>query len=413
MKNVPLLPAEILLPKADLEKWAVIACDQFTSDRDYWNQVESIVGDAPSALRLTLPEIYLTEKDVAYRIEKVSASTKEALEKGIFKKYPSSYFYIERTQPDGRVRPGLVGMVDLEAYDYRRDAVSLVRATEQTVVDRLPPRVAIRRRAYVELPHVMLLADDPEKKMIEPLAGKKDSFEKVYDFDLMLGGGHIVGYRVDDETAEELMALQEKMLAEKPLLFAVGDGNHSLATAKECYRLVKEKIGEEAAKKHPARYALTEVINLHDPALDFEPIYRVMFDVNAADLIADLKNAFEDKTNNDSFTCVTNRGREKIGITLEPGELIVGKLQNFLDEWMKSHPTARIDYIHEEAHTVSLAQKENAVGFLYRGIGKEDLFPAVVASGSLPRKTFSMGVSRDKRYYLEAREITDGKLIEN
>jgi len=392
-----------------MSKWAVIACDQFTSDESYWSKVESFVGESRSALRITLPEIYLEKDNVDSRIAAVNETMKAYLDEGIFRTLENAFVYIERTQPDGRIRRGILGRVDLEEYDYRKGADTLVRATEGTVLSRIPPRVKIRRNAPLELPHVMLLADDKENVLFATLDEKKDTFEKVYDFDLMLGGGHIVGYRLPADQTERILAAQETLMGGKdnPLLFAVGDGNHSLATAKECYTLLKQSIGEEKAKNHPARYALVEAVNIHDAALDFEPIYRVIFDCDTEELKKDLKAHFEAADNNAFFEYVTKEGREQIPMTLAEGQLIVGALQDYLDEWLKAHPAARVDYIHEEGETVALAQKDHAAGFLFTGMGKADLFPAVAASGSLPRKTFSMGVSRDKRYYLEARRITE------
>jgi len=392
-----------------MSKWAVIACDQFTSDESYWSKVESFVGESRSALRITLPEIYLEKDNVDSRIAAVNETMKAYLDEGIFRTLENAFVYIERTQPDGRIRRGILGRVDLEEYDYRKGADTLVRATEGTVLSRIPPRVKIRRNAPLELPHVMLLADDKENVLFATLDEKKDTFEKVYDFDLMMGGGHIVGYRLPADQTERILAAQETLMGGKdnPLLFAVGDGNHSLATAKECYTLLKQSIGEEKAKNHPARYALVEAVNIHDAALDFEPIYRVIFDCDTEELKKDLKAHFEAADNNAFFEYVTKEGREQIPMTLAEGQLIVGALQDYLDEWLKAHPAARVDYIHEEGETVALAQKDHAAGFLFTGMGKADLFPAVAASGSLPRKTFSMGVSRDKRYYLEARRITE------
>ncbi|MBE6563680.1 MAG: DUF1015 domain-containing protein [Ruminococcaceae bacterium] len=409
MKKAPFLPADILIPNEEMSKWAVIACDQFTSDESYWSKVESFVGESRSALRITLPEIYLEKDNVDSRIAAVNETMKAYLDEGIFRTLENAFVYIERTQPDGRIRRGILGRVDLEEYDYRKGADTLVRATEGTVLSRIPPRVKIRRNAPLELPHVMLLADDKENVLFATLDEKKDTFEKVYDFDLMMGGGHIVGYRLPADQTERILAAQETLMGGKdnPLLFAVGDGNHSLATAKECYTLLKQSIGEEKAKNHPARYALVEAVNIHDAALDFEPIYRVIFDCDTEELKKDLKAHFEAADNNAFFEYVTKEGREQIPMTLAEGQLIVGALQDYLDEWLKAHPAARVDYIHEEGETVALAQKDHAAGFLFTGMGKADLFPAVAASGSLPRKTFSMGVSRDKRYYLEARRITE------
>jgi len=341
--------------------------------------------------------------------ERIAMAMKAYQEQGVFRKLENSFVYMERTQPDGRVRRGLICAIDLESYDFRVGSTSPIRATEGTVEERLPPRVRVRQGATLEMPHVMVLMDDRDNRVLGPLAEASDTLPGVYDFDLMMGGGHIVGYRLPADQTERILAAQETLMGGKdnPLLFAVGDVNHSLATAKECYTLLKQSIGEEKAKNHPARYALVEAVNIHDAALDFEPIYRVIFDCDTEELKKDLKAHFEAADNNAFFEYVTKEGREQIPMTLAEGQLIVGALQDYLDEWLKAHPAARVDYIHEEGETVALAQKDHAAGFLFTGMGKADLFPAVAASGSLPRKTFSMGVSRDKRYYLEARRITE------
>ena len=411
--------ANILLPdfkKVDAMRWALIACDQFTSEPEYWEDAARIVGDAPSTLRLFLPEAQLEEAEA--RIPVIQATMKEYLS-DILCEHPDAMIYVERTQSDGSIRHGLVLAVDLECYDYHKGASSLIRATEATVLERIPPRVAIRRGADVELPHVMLLIDDPANTVLGALA--KGTGEVAYDTELMKKGGHITGrYLAKSEQKEVGQALDalitpEAMTARyadaslSPLLFAVGDGNHSLASAKAAYEEIKAAIGTEAAKGHPARYALAEVVNIHDDALKFEPIYRVVFGVNPEDLLIALRAYAENLGGNAQPQAVTYcYGKEEGAITFQKPvlQLTVGTLQNFLDEYLSTHAGASVDYIHGEGSVRQLAAKPNAVGFLFDGMEKSDLFRTVLYDGALPRKTFSMGHAEDKRYYLECRRIT-------
>ena len=420
MEKLCFQAADICLPdfkRVDGKKWAVIACDQFTSEPLYWENAEKEVGDTPSTLRLILPEVYLKESET--RLPVIN-ETMQVYEKQVLSVYPDSMIFVERVQDDGEVRRGIVGCVDLYAYDYKRGAVSPIRATEGTVLERIPPRVAIRRHASLELPHVMLLIDDPEKTVIEPVIEGKAGFSPAYDFDLMLGGGHISGYFLpkDVQTAVE-NALAALVTPEKmeerygdrnlpALLFAVGDGNHSLASAKAMFDEIRERIGDEAAKNHPARYALCELVNLHDAALKFEPIYRVVFGVPTETLLSDLKDYAASLSGSEAaqpFT-VTYRGKEEQMLFPHPVmQLTVGTLQAFLDEYVKKHPEVTVDYIHDESSVYDLTQAENATGFLFSGIQKSQLFKTVIYDGVLPRKTFSMGHARGKRYYLECRKI--------
>ena len=420
MKNLAFSPADILLPDfsvTDGTKYAVIACDQFTSEPAYWEAAAKTVGDAPSALSMILPECYLSER--AARIAPINAAMDKLLADGIFKTYEDSVIYLERTCPDGRIRRGLVAKIDLECYGFLPTDTLPIRATEGTVLDRIPPRVEIRRDASLELPHVMLLLDDPDGTVIEAVAATAAGGEKVYDFDLMAGGGHVKGYLLSDaekatvDTALCALAAPEAQIkkygkASPALLFAVGDGNHSLATAKTAYEELKAKIGADAAAVHPARYALVEVVNLHDAALDFEPIYRVVMGADSADLLTAFR-AYCEKNGDPSlapseYTVII--GGSEVALSLPATHVQpVGTLQQFLDEYAKSHPDMEVDYIHDEDSLRALADAEGTIGFLFRGMEKEDLFPAIVAGGPLPRKTFSMGHARDKRYYLEARKI--------
>ncbi len=399
MKTNPcFLPADILLPNCDLEAWSVIACDQFTSEPEYWEKAASIVGSDPSSLKLILPECYLSSDNTA-KINDINANMADYINKGIFKEYKNSMIYVERLQSDGIVRAGIIGKCDLEQYDYAEGSTTAIRATEKTVISRIPPRVEIRKDAPLELPHIMLLIDDDKKQIIEPLADKKESFKKLYDFELMLGGGRITGYLLDDETIKTITEGLEK-LAEKNngLTLCVGDGNHSLATAKECYNLNKTEL---------TRYALTEFVNIHSPALEFEPIYRVVFGTNPEALL----NAFVDYCGGEyngedaqRFDCYFGESEKTISVKPK-SKLAVGTLQTFLDEYVADKKDIEVDYIHGTDALIKLSKKENTIGFLFEGMKKEELFAAVKQDGSLPRKTFSMGHAADKRYYLEARTI--------
>ncbi|MBE6690374.1 MAG: DUF1015 domain-containing protein [Ruminococcaceae bacterium] len=413
------LPADILLPdfdKVDGKTWSVVACDQYTSEPEYWESVEAQVGDKPSTLRLILPEVYLEDTDG--RVPGIHTNMEEYL-KSVLVRHQSKMIYLERTQSNGLVRRGLVGVIDLEHYDYNKGSQSLIRATEGTVLERIPPRLKVRRDATLELPHVMLLIDDPARTVIEPLAARAETLPLAYSFELMEKGGKVEGRFVDSvglgrvEAALNRLITPEQIKARygegvAPLLFAVGDGNHSLATAKAAYEEIKAKNGAAAALYHPARYALVEVVNLHDPALHFEPIYRVMFNVDPNDVLSALEQySFELHGNaapqQARFLSAERRGTIHFGTPTE--QLVVGTLQTFIDRYLASHPEASVDYIHGTKSVEALATKERAVGFLFSGMEKGQLFGAVMRDGALPRKTFSMGAAADKRYYTECRRI--------
>ena len=415
-------PADILLPQvSEMEKWPVVACDQFTSQPEYWENAEKIVGDAPSALRLVLPEAYLNSAEVNRRIAGINASMEGYLANGVFKTLPDSLIYLERTQSDGRVRHGLIGCIDLEQYDFTPGSGALIRATEGTVLERIPPRVRVREHAPLELPHVMLLIDDPNGTVIEPLAGETGRMETLYDTELMLGGGHVKGWRLTDEQmsraaaalnalkSPEVMAEKYGMAGAAPLLFAVGDGNHSLATAKACYEKLKKETPEAQWASLPARYALVEVVNLHDDALTFEPIHRVLFHVDGQDLWAAFRAFYPAAhTGAGAGHTVEVCGQGLDGAWTVPApsaQLAVGTLQAFLDDYCKRRPEVEIDYIHGDDVARKLGSQPGNLGFLLPPMGKDQLFRTVMTDGVLPRKTFSMGEAQDKRYYLEARKI--------
>ena len=419
-ETLPFRPADILLPKdCEYSKWSVVACDQYTSQPEYWQRVEEYVGRAPSALRLILPESCLEGPSVETDIMEINNTMSRYLREGRFTEHPGALFYVERTLSTGKIRRGLIGMVDLEQYDYEPGAETPIRATEGTVLSRIPPRVAVRKNAPIELPHVMLLVDDPEKTVIEPLAGQTGSMEVLYDFDLMEGGGHIKGWELTEEqrkqTANALSALADpaKFNArygtgdEPVLLFAVGDGNHSLATAKECYERQKRLTPPEHWDKLPARFALVELDNLHDASLEFEPIHRLVFGVEPAELLAELAAACPQDGAGHRLTYVYGETQGTVVVSQAASRLPVGALQSFLDGYLLRHKGARVDYIHGEDVVRKLASQPGTVGFLLPVMGKEELFPTVIHDGVLPRKTFSMGEAQDKRFYLEARKIRD------
>lgn len=399
--------ADILLPAvSDMTKWAVVACDQYTSEPEYWKKAEAVVGESPSTLRLVLPEIYLEQEGVEDRISKINKNIKSYLERGIFKEYKNAFIYLERVQADGKLRQGLVGAIDLEEYDYHKGSTSRVRATEATVAERIPPRLKIRENAEIELPHIMILIDDELKTVIEPLANT--SLEKVYDFELMLGGGHARGYLVPEEMHEKIDSALFRLSERSPMLYAMGDGNHSLATAKEHYeKLKREKPGKDLSD-HPARYALCEIVNLHSEALEFEAIHRILTDVDTADLLEKMERhlGLSNEKSDQGLWIVLNGKRVRKYIQDPLSKLTVGSLQIFLDEYIKRNG-CKIDYIHGSDVLAKLTEAPNTIGFELETMKKQELFPAVVADGALPRKTFSMGNAYDKRYYLEAKKIVE------
>mgnify|MGYP004464490449 FL=1 len=417
--KIPFRAGNILIPKkTDMTKWSVVACDQYTSEPEYWNEVTKIVGDAPSTLNLTLPEIYLEESDVNERIKRINENMDKLLEEDFFNELEDSMIYLERTQSDGKVREGLMGIVDLEDYSYEVGSQTLIRATEKTVIERIPPRVKVRENAKLELPHIMILIDDEKKDIIESLKNKVTETDVVYDFDLMKNGGHIKGYKLNGEVINEINTklenLADKDYFEKKynvhdkgiLLFAMGDGNHSLATAKACYENLKKTMSKEEYLNNPARYALVELVNLHSSALEFEAINRVVFDVDSKKLVEELTKYYtiNENGNGQEFELVTSDGVKKLYIENPKSNIAVGSIQMFLDEYLKNN-SGKIDYIHGDDVTKELTLKGNNVGFIFKPMKKEELFRTVILDGALPRKTFSMGHSYDKRYYLEARKI--------
>ncbi|MEE0867338.1 MAG: DUF1015 domain-containing protein [Clostridia bacterium] len=392
--------ANVLLPQIDdFSRWSVVACDQYTSQPEYWNRVSEFVGEAPSTLNLVYPEAFLSEGDA--RIDKINRTMESYLENGLFKEYKNCFIYVERTLSGGRVRKGVVGAIDLEEYDFNKGSKSHIRATEGTVLERIPPRVKIRQNAPLELPHVLLLADDKECTLVETI----EKGEKIYDFELMENGGHLAGYLIQGEQADKLFERVEKFAANAPdgLVFAVGDGNHSLATAKTCWENIKKGLTEEEKKVHPARFCLVELENIHDRVLEFEPIHRVVFGVDEESFIENLCEKLEcSEKNNGGQHIVAVKGGKKtdyyIGRATSP--LAVGTLQKYLDD-----VHAEVDYIHGADVVEELSNNQGCIGFLLPKPEKSALFETVIKDGALPRKTFSMGEANEKRFYMEAKKI--------
>lgn len=433
---------EILLPKedTDLTKWAVIACDQYTSQPDYWQNVDKAAGNNPSALRLTLPEIYLNEdeENIKKRLTEISKYMEEYLSKGILKKLTPGFILVDRSTPQAASRKGLIMALDLEQYDYTPGSTSLIRATEGTVMERIPPRLKIRENALIELPHVMVLINDPDCTLIEELFKRTDSFRKLYDFDLMQNAGHIRGWKIDQqEVLSQIAASLQKLCYssnQAPFLFAVGDGNHSLATAKVHWENMKAAKGLTASDEHPARYALVEVVNVHDEGIVFEPIHRVLFGIKAAIISEALIPAaaavmpgsaveyrlFASHSEMEEY-CKHRSDKSKSlthvlpfiiegqygALTVEnpPSSLEAGTLQPIIDRLLNEAPSLKVDYIHGSSIVTQLGSRKGCVGFFLPAMPKNKLFETVASDGVLPKKTFSMGEAEEKRHYLECREI--------
>lgn len=420
---------EIMMPQAgtDLSKWAVIACDQYTSQPEYWAESDRIVGSAPSTLRLTLPEVYLEDSDVETRTAQIHQTMQHYLASGTLTQLPAGFVLTERFSGGSCPRRGLVLSVDLEAYEYKPGSQSLIRPTEKTVIERIPPRLKVRQGASLELPHIMILIDDPDRTVIEPLFDKTDLFSKLYDTDLMQGGGHINGWFIPqgaetDAIEGKLEALCDRSTFNKKygctdgqalLPYAVGDGNHSMATAKAYWEEIKQGLSEAEMADHPARYALVEVVNIHDESLIIEPIHRVMFHVDADDLLTSAIAFFKDNGCEASlseggahaFPYCTQTSRGVLSVNSPKWAIPLGTLQAFLDHYLEQHPEVKIDYIHGADVVESLGTQPGNMGFFLPDIEKKDLFRGVIFDGVLPRKTFSMGEAHEKRYYMEAKKI--------
>ena len=419
--------ADILLPAAGvpLDPWACIAVDQFTSQPEYWQRAEHLADGKPSTLHIVLPEAYLGTPQEAERLESIRR-TMEEYRKSVLTQKVHGYVYVERTQMDGTVRQGLVGAVDLDAYDYAKGSKPAIRPSESTVVERIPPRLKVRRGATLETPHVMMLADDADCTLIEPIGLMKNQLPPLYDGELMLGGGHLRGWAVEDPALiagidAALAALADPAAfarrwpaakGQQPMVLAVGDGNHSLATAKAYWEELKPTLSEEQRRTHPARWCLAEVCNVHSPAIEIEPIHRVVFGVGAKELYAAL-DAW-DQQQGSSTTMSDQRlrladahGESAVALANPPAPLTVGSVEAFLADFLPAHPGVTVDYIHGESTALALASDpaKPATAILLPDFAKADLFKGVVLGGVLPRKTFSMGHAEEKRYYNECRVI--------
>ncbi|MCB9481360.1 MAG: DUF1015 domain-containing protein [Desulfobacteraceae bacterium] len=431
---------EVYLPSknTDPEKWSVIACDQYTSHPEYWEKTADFIGDSPSTLNIILPEVFLGSERESLIIENIHSSMNVYLEEQILEKHGPGIFMCERTTSNGKNRKGIICCLDLEHYDYSKDSKSLIRPTEGTIVERIPPRIKVRQSASLETPHIMVLIDDPEKKVIEPLFDLENK-KKIYDFQLMNNSGKIKGFMTDSEDAVLKMTsslyslIEEKtycskyniQTAKNPLLFAMGDGNHSFATARAFWEKIKEENkNNENIMNHPARWALVEIVNIHDESIQFEPIHRVLFNIDPEEILSNLKSFFEQRGSN---VCISktqvfedikkieknaheipfchSKGTGVIKITSPKKNLAAGDLEDGLKYISESNKNLKIDYIHGKKHLEELSVKKGCLGFLMPCVPKNSFFKTIIMDGALPRKTFSMGEADDKRFYMECRKI--------
>ena len=411
--------ADILLPRGgDMRKWSVVACDQFSSQPEYWDALEREIAGAPSTLRLMLPEAYLDTRDQFAAAETINAAMEKYLSGGVFRELRDSFVYIERTLQSGALRQGLLGVLDLEAYDYAANSVSPIRATEGTIESRLPPRVRVRSGAPLEMPHIMVFIDDPADTVVAPLAGETGELPKLYDFALNCGGGHIRGWQVAGAAADAVdaaiarladpAALKARYGDAAPVIFAMGDGNHSLATAKKCWaEQIAPALSAAERETHPARFALVELVNIHDPAITFEPIHRALFGTDPSAFLREAREVFAERAGEQgahAIRLVTAAGEETLSISgLSIGELI-GTAERFCQQYIAAHGGS-VDYIHNDETALEMGRKPNQAALLLPKMAKDELFPSVTRSGPFPRKSFSIGLAQDKRYYLECRII--------
>lgn len=426
LESMGLIAADIMLPKkgTDLYKWAVVACDQYTSEKDYWEDVAKIVGDDPSTLKLIFPECYLEDGDSKERIANINKTMKAYVDAELFETYPETFFLVKRTCASGS-RWGLMAALDLDKYSWEKDSKSLIRATEGTILSRIPPRKEIRKDAPLEIPHIMVLISDEKRSVIEPLAAKTAELNKVYDFDLMKNGGHLEAWAVNsdadlNQVAKAFEALTAGLKAENPLLFAMGDGNHSFATAKSCWEDIKKTLSEEERKNHPARFCLVELENIFDSGLIFEPIHRVLFNVPEEVFLEELKkNAGEVHTETVGCrNCIAKKIADQkiqsfgycvkgkhVVVTLDKpsANIAAGTLQKVIDALIAKGYS--VDYIHGADVTDKLGSEEGNIGLFLPAIDKGTFFETIIKDGALPRKTFSMGEANEKRFYMEARKI--------
>lgn len=428
LRSCGLSTSDILLPKSstDYYRWATVACDQFTSQRDYWKEVERLTDGYPTTFRLIYPECYLEEGDKEKRIISINSTMNKYLEEGLFDTYKDCFILVERTTESG-TRLGLMASLDLECYSYAPDSKTLIRATEGTILSRIPPRKEIRKNAPLELPHIMVLISDEKRAIIEPLSKKKASLKKVYDTDLMQGGGHVAGYLVDSDEdialiAKGFKALYERLDPENPLLFAMGDGNHSLATAKSCWEDIKQTLSEKEKKEHPARYALVELENIFDEALLFEPIHRTFFRTREEDFdeilsrfaskvsktqaasLEESIRAINAKDGIQRFASATKNGFTVYSLEGAGSSIAAGTIQSVIDTVL-TEGKGDIDYIHGADVAARLGSEDGNIGIILPDVSKETFFESIIRDKAFPRKTFSIGHAEEKRYYIEAKRI--------
>lgn len=407
-------PADIWLPTvAKMESWSVVACDQYTSEPAYWEGVKKLVGSNASTLHMVVPEIYLSQGDISRRAVHIRATMEDYIFRNVISPIPDSYIYVERKISTG-IRRGLIGRVDLEQYSYDANIKLAIRPTEGTITERIPPRMQVRRGAPLELPHTMLLLDDESKSVIEPLEKQKQQMQQLYRFELMEGGGEITGWRLDDILKAQVDRTLDSLFTRKrvndsgAICMAVGDGNHSLATAKACWEELKQSLPRDEWENHPARWTLVELGNLYDDSLVLEAIHRVITYTNVNELLDFVSEYLslvrvQDLRQTNLITVVNGRKKSwRVGSPTH--QLVVGSLQEALDKYLETHP-GKIDYVHGSNVAAQLSKQQNTITFLLPVIQKKHVFQTVEKTGALPRKTFSMGQARDKRYYLECRKI--------
>lgn len=431
---------KILLPNenVDKSKWATVACDQYTSEPEYWKNVENAVKDSVSTYYLMLPELYLEDKDVEGRIRNINETMEKYVAESILEEHDESIIIVERSFDNSPTRTGMMIALDLEDYDFHKESKSLIRATEGTVEERIPPRMKIRKNALIEMPHILVLIDDPDKTVIEPVTDyAKSAHKPVYDFDLMAKGGHLKGYEVNDKDVIDTMQKNLIKLCNTeyfmnrynvdentpPMLFAVGDGNHSLASAKCHWDSIKGNLTEEERDLHPARYALCEIVNIHDAGIVFEPIHRVLFNIEPELFFDDLAGYFGEKASvvtlpadfdeNElaaykeahSIIYITESEKGVIYIDKNVHTLSYGAIQPFLDQYICGHRESKIDYIHGLNSLTQLSKIKGNLGLVMPCVKKDDFFASIIKNGPMPRKTFSLGEANEKRYYMECRLI--------
>jgi uncharacterized protein (DUF1015 family) len=417
----------VLVPAAhiDLKAWAVVACDQYTQEKDYWERAQKTREGKPSTLSLILPEAYLSEKDA--RVPRIHAAMSEYARCGVFAEPFEGMVYVERRTAFNRTRRGLVAAIDLDAYDWRAGTTALIRATEHTIVERIPARMDIRKNAPLEVQHIMLLANDPHKHLVEGAGNIARAKTPLYDTELMLGAGHITGYALRGNALDGVERALEALMRENArqdgsvFLFAAGDGNHSLASAKAVWEALKQ---DGAERDHPARFALVEIVNIYDDGLTFEPIHRVVFNAAPRELMAYIASRFganiapcpsadeltarvEHATHVIGFAYHNDEPRQFACATLDAPSagLAVSALQPALDEYLAAHKECSVDYIHGASELLSLARQRNATAIVMPPIEKNSFFSTIAQTGVLPRKSFSMGEASEKRFYLECRKL--------